>query len=257
MNDTETDNKMNKRKCVKICFGGLAAVMAISITLYVLDQMGSHYSQSENIRKYAAYPYYDAQKDQFISPVPLKSYPERTTGGNAGYLRFLKGSPNAPIQEIPKVGLQKNDFPAVPSSYTLYWLGHSSVILELDGLRLLIDPVLDNAAPFPGLVRRYTQSPISRKNLPQVDAVLITHDHYDHLESKTMKYLKDKDLQFIVPLGVGARLKGWGVFDLALHPWNESIQKVNELSTANNITLLTPLMGEKIIPGQSQTTKWW
>lgn len=63
-------------------------------------------------------------------------------------------------------------------SVELYWLGHSSAILELDGVRILIDPVLENASPFPGIAGRYTDSPIKREELPDVDIVLLSHDRY-------------------------------------------------------------------------------
>ena len=119
---------------------------------------------------------------------------------------FFTKSPHSPTEELPKVVLKKTDFSTEPSAYALYWLGHSSAILELDGVRVLIDPVLENAAPLPGIVSRYTASPIKRKELPDVDVVLITHDHYDHLEIKTIKSLRNRNTRFIVPLGVGARL---------------------------------------------------
>lgn len=110
--------------------------------------------------------------------------------------------------------------------------------------------------------------------------MLITHDHYDHLEVKTIKFLRNRDTRFIVPLGVGARLRGWGVpeeavtvcedvraglllpvhwgvFDLALHPWDESIEAVWNLASERGIGMVTPLMGEKIVPGETESRKWW
>lgn len=117
----------------------------------------------------------------------LQLHESETSSTIASQLGINTKSPNAPKKEMPKVEFEKSDFPAVPSTYALYWLGHSSAILEIDGLRLLIDSVLDNAAPFPGLARRYTESPIPRNNIPNVDVVLITHDHYDHLEARMIK----------------------------------------------------------------------
>jgi L-ascorbate metabolism protein UlaG (beta-lactamase superfamily) len=58
--------------------------------------------------------------------------------------------------------LEKSSFPYPPSDYALYWLGHSAAILELNGKRLLIDPVFDNAAPIPLMVMRYDEAPIKR-----------------------------------------------------------------------------------------------
>lgn len=193
----------------------IAGVVLLLVILFiggsVLQNIGTLDNEKERIAKFNTLPYYSSQNDVFISPEELVFYPEQTTGGNAGFGRFFKKSPNAPVGELPKVTLTKKDFAAEPSVYAFYWLGHSSAILELDGVRVLIDPVLENAAPFPGIVSRYTASPIKREELPDVDAVLITHDHYDHLEVKTIKFLRNRDTRFIVPLGVGTRLRGWSI----------------------------------------------
>ena len=60
-------------------------------------------------------------------------------------------------------------------------------------------------------MQRYTPSPLARKDLPPLDFVLISHDHYDHLEHATIRFLRDRNVPFVVPLGVGARLRGWGI----------------------------------------------
>jgi L-ascorbate metabolism protein UlaG (beta-lactamase superfamily) len=105
--------------------------------------------------------------------------------------------------------LDKSSFTDPPSDYALYWLGHSSAILELGGKRILFDPVFGNAAPIPFMVSRYDEAPIKREELPAVDYIVITHNHYDHLEKETVRAIKNG--RFIVPLGVGAALRGWGV----------------------------------------------
>jgi L-ascorbate metabolism protein UlaG (beta-lactamase superfamily) len=270
--------------------------------------------------------------------------------------------------------LDKTSFPVQPSDYALYWLGHSAAVLELDGKRLLFDPVLGNAAPLPFMVPRYDEAPIKREDLPPVDYIVITHNHYDHLEKKTVRSIPKG--RFIVPLGIGAALRGWGiapdritelgwgekfeeggltitavegihfsgrglfdrnktlwvsyivaskqknifwsgdtgygeqfarfkkeygpfdlavieidgwntgwprshmfpkessqatedlgarhilpvhwgVFDLALHPWRESIDMFMEGAKAKNFNVLTPKMGERIVPGETETFPWW
>jgi L-ascorbate metabolism protein UlaG (beta-lactamase superfamily) len=105
----------------------------------------------------------------------------------------------------------ESDFSEPPALFSTRWFGHSTLMIELDGKRILIDPVFKNAGPFPGITKRYDISPLKRKDLPRIDIVIITHDHYDHLERATIKFLADKEIEFIVPLGVGARLRGWGV----------------------------------------------
>jgi len=93
------------------------------------------------------------------------------------------------------------------------WLGHSSVYIELGGLRLLVDPVFsDYASPFDGIgPKRFHPTPIAMTDLPVIDAVIISHDHYDHLDMSTVQHLSSKGTHFIVPLGVGAHLDAWKV----------------------------------------------
>jgi L-ascorbate metabolism protein UlaG (beta-lactamase superfamily) len=93
------------------------------------------------------------------------------------------------------------------------WLGHSTVLLELDGRRILTDPVWsDRASPytFAG-PRRFQPVPVPIASLPPLDAVVISHDHYDHLDMASVVELAALDVPFYTSLGVGAHLEAWGV----------------------------------------------
>jgi len=100
-----------------------------------------------------------------------------------------------------------------PSGLRVTWFGHSSSLVELDGARFLLDPLWsDRASPLRGLgPERYYPPPIALRDLPPIDAVLISHDHYDHLDHDTIVALKDTKAVFVVPLGVGADLALWGI----------------------------------------------
>ena len=111
--------------------------------------------------------------------------------------------------KINKVQLTKNDFQSKPDDFSVRWLGHAMVIVEISNKRIIIDPVFGSPSPIPYIVKRNTKAPLKRKDLVNIDYVLITHNHYDHLERKTMQKLKNS--KFIVPLGVGIALEGWGV----------------------------------------------
>ena len=200
------------------------SILAIVILLtlggtgwYINNQIGTLNSGDVRKGEFSRYSYYSPGEDEFISPKEIVSYPEQTTGGDPGFWRFLKTSPNAPEFELPKHVLTKEDFTKVPSSYAAYWLGHSTAIIELDGYRILIDPVFGNAGPLPIIAKRMSVSPLKREEIPEIDIILITHDHYDHLETETIKFLADKDIQFITPLAVGDRLQGWVFQRIKLH----------------------------------------
>ena len=93
------------------------------------------------------------------------------------------------------------------------WLGHASVFIELDGYRLLVDPILSEyASPIDGVgPKRFHPSPITMQDLPKIDAVMISHDHYDHLDMKTIQHLARNGSNFYVPLGIGAHLDEWDI----------------------------------------------
>src|SRR5450432_3175428 len=93
------------------------------------------------------------------------------------------------------------------------WLGHSTVLLEVDGARVITDPVWgERASPvsFAG-PKRFQPVPISVAALPELDAVIVSHDHYDHLDYPTILELAKRDVPFFTSLGVGAHLQAWGV----------------------------------------------
>ncbi|WP_081411583.1 MBL fold metallo-hydrolase [Vibrio mediterranei] len=95
----------------------------------------------------------------------------------------------------------------------VYRLGHSSVIMKLDGQLVMADPVFsDRASPVQWAgPKRFHKTPISLEDLPQIDVVIISHDHYDHLDKASVKALVDKVNHFVVPLKVGDYLVKWGV----------------------------------------------
>lgn len=99
------------------------------------------------------------------------------------------------------------------SGLRVSWLGHSTLLLEVADTTLLIDPVWGpRASPFRWLgPKRWYESPLALDALPKIDAVLISHDHYDHLDRNSIVALAGKVDRFIVPLGVGAHLMYWGV----------------------------------------------
>ena len=96
----------------------------------------------------------------------------------------------------------------------LTWFGHSAFLLEIDGKKILLDPMLTEVpAPHPLLgPRRYSSElPIAIEKLPYIDAIIISHDHYDHLDYRSIQQLKEKTGRFYTSLGVGNHLEAWGI----------------------------------------------
>ncbi|WP_235495399.1 MBL fold metallo-hydrolase [Geodermatophilus sp. Leaf369] len=116
-----------------------------------------------------------------------------------------------PVGAVPLV---RPEFPGAAAELAATWLGHSTVLLEVDGRRVLVDPVWgDRVSPSPLFgPRRLHAPPGPIDDLPEVDAVLVSHDHYDHLDLPTVQELLHRTrAPFVVPLGIGQHLRAWGV----------------------------------------------
>ncbi len=116
------------------------------------------------------------------------------------------------------------DRAAVPDTRELKftWLGHSTVLIEIDGRRYLTDPVWSmRCSPSPVVgPRRFFPVPLAIEDLPVIDGIIISHDHYDHLDKAAVKKLAAKGVHFYVPLGVGSHLKRWGIPPSSIREFN-------------------------------------
>jgi L-ascorbate metabolism protein UlaG (beta-lactamase superfamily) len=123
------------------------------------------------------------------------------------------GGRRVPQGPLPSVDPTSTWARAPGSGLRATWLGHSTVLIETDGLRVLTDPVWGPRASPSSLVgpKRFQPVPVALRRLPPVDAVLISHDHYDHLDYPTIRELAKSDVPFVTSLGVGAHLEAWGV----------------------------------------------
>ncbi len=157
----------------------------------------------------------------------------------AGYYAVLKEyflAENKPHRPLPAI---KTDLHALdPARNLLIWFGHSSYYLQLDGKRILVDPVFSKAAaPVPFVNRAFQGTSLYKvSDLPEIDIMFISHDHWDHLDYPTIKRLRGKVQKIIMPLGVGAHFERWGFSEETLIEldWYESL----EPSTGFSITSL-------------------
>ncbi len=138
----------------------------------------------------------------------------------------------------------------------LIWFGHSSFLIQIEGKNILLDPMFGKvAAPHPllGASRFHKEFPLAVEKLPKIDAVLFSHDHYDHLDYETILKIKGKASHFFVPLGVGVHLESWGVTSdkiTELDWWQET--KFEELTFV--CTPAQHFSGRKL--NNAQSTLW-
>src|SRR5687767_7248666 len=146
--------------------------------------------------------------------------------------RWLGGhEQRVPPGPLPIVSLTRASFAQPPASgLRATWLGHSTVLVEIDGARILFDPVWARRASPSSLIgpKRFHEPPLALHELPPLDAIVASHDHYDHLDRGVVRALARSPEQararFIVPLGVGAHLERWGVAPARITEldWSES-----------------------------------
>jgi L-ascorbate metabolism protein UlaG (beta-lactamase superfamily) len=150
-------------------------------------------------------------------------------------LQSLTGERQTPDVAIP---VQTPELGAPSTEVQVTWMGHSTMLVELDGVRILTDPVFcERASPFQWMgPARFHPTPLPLDGLPDVDAIVISHDHYDHLDYESVSWLaENSDVPFLVPLGIGAHLEAWGMPADRIHElewWEErEIKGVRLVST--------------------------
>jgi L-ascorbate metabolism protein UlaG (beta-lactamase superfamily) len=123
------------------------------------------------------------------------------------------GQRRIPAGPLPAVDPRDGWSRAPGSGLRATWLGHSTVLLEMDGRRVLTDPVWGPRASPSRLAgpKRFQPVPVALKALPKLDLVIVSHDHYDHLDYPTIRELAHVDVPFVTSLGVGAHLEAFGI----------------------------------------------
>ena len=168
----------------------------------------------EKVAKYAQESNFNSADKKFENLIPTSM--DMSFKSMMGSLsEFIKGNPNGrPSEELSLVKIDSLQVVKNTNKTRLIWFGHSSFLLQIEGKNILLDPMLGNVpAPHPLLGgKRYTKElPIEIEKLPVIDAIIISHDHYDHLDYGSIQKLKEKTKAFYVPLGVSAHFEAWGV----------------------------------------------
>lgn len=188
-----------------------AVVLVLSIITFIKSapQFGTppKGTHLENISKSANYG-----KDQFKNLIPTNMDLDFKSGMSVMYDFLFKTGKREPDKALP-VQFDNDANNDQDSLSIITWYGHSAILLEIDGKKILIDPMLGPAAsPVPFMTKRFNyESPIDLESIPEIDAIILSHDHYDHLDYQSIMKLKDKVGHFYTPLGVGSHLLRWGI----------------------------------------------
>lgn len=163
---------------------------------------------TEQLKLLMRSPHYRDKSFQNLSDTPMISE-------DASYWKmtkdYFKGNKNgAPRKPLPHIATDLNHLRE--TAPTLVWFGHSSYLVKLDGKTILTDPVLSgNAAPLSFMVRAFPgANTYKAEDMPYIDYLVLSHDHYDHLDYKTVIKLKDRIGKIYCSLGVGSHLVYWG-----------------------------------------------
>jgi L-ascorbate metabolism protein UlaG (beta-lactamase superfamily) len=199
----------------KMVIGIIASLLGIIIlTAFLFINFSPEFgekSKGKQLEKIEASKNYENGK--------FKNLSETNVDGNINYWKtlaeyFTKGN-KVPDWSIPVIKITSETIKNTPDTITkITWFGHSALLVEIDGKKIFLDPMLGNVpAPHPWLgSNRFNDTlPLAIENIPNLDAVIISHDHYDHLDYGSIKKLNDRVNHFYVPLGVGAHLISWGV----------------------------------------------
>ena len=186
----------------------LGLFVAVSIAAVVSGWRAfGHRPQGARLERIERSPQW--QDGHFENPQPLVNDGVRMLTG-----LFAASPHTSPDDALPVEKIEPQRFRTPPASgLRVTWLGHASVLVEIDGHRVLTDPVWSHrASPIAWIgPTRWYDPALALADLPPLDAVVISHDHYDHLDQPTIVALSERNVKFVVPLGVGAHLEYWGV----------------------------------------------
>lgn len=166
--------------------------------------------KGERLERISSSPQFEAETRRFANSLRVLDPPLGPV------LRdWIRGGQNTVPESPPPLSNTTLQRLATPpdDDLRITWLGHSTMLVEIDGARFLTDPVWgERTSPWSMLgPKRFHRPPLAIADLPPIDAVIISHDHYDHLDASTIPQLADRVPLFLAPLGVGSHLEYWGV----------------------------------------------
>ncbi|MCQ2104688.1 MAG: MBL fold metallo-hydrolase [Fibrobacter sp.] len=179
--------------------------------LFLSQESFGRLPQGERLERIRKSPNYDISKNQFVNLEPtILMTGEKSAAGS--WVDFLFGKDT--VQKIPDTALTviKTDLKVLPQDKDwLVWFGHSSYLINLSGKKFLIDPILYSGSPVSFANKMFKGTDVYKpKDFPDIDYLVISHDHWDHLDYKAVKELEPRVGKVILGLGVGEHFERWG-----------------------------------------------
>ncbi|ACS85129.1 MBL fold metallo-hydrolase [Musicola paradisiaca] len=157
--------------------------------------------------------HYSAQTGRFFNTQPVTT--PRISFWQSLSLIYRLGfrtTGRIPASRLPDITPDMAAFLTPDTHLKFIWFGHSTLLLNLDDTRILIDPVFSaSVSPFSFMFRRFQPPALALEALPPIDIILLSHDHYDHLDERTIRFFRHTATRFIAPLKVGQHLRKWGI----------------------------------------------
>ncbi len=207
-------NFINSHGWLRQTLKGLLILLIIAVILYVFaliflnvwPPFGGKANKRDKLMYAQRTKHFDGKKFFYSEDFSVMGesddpYADRTSGKGTSPEDTLPTAVPAPL-ESPKA-----------EDMTLTWFGHSTVMFQMQGMNIMFDPVFNTITSPVSFIgpKRFSDIVMQIEELPNLDIVIITHDHYDHLDYKTIKKINEKTERFIVPLGVENHLERWGI----------------------------------------------
>ncbi|WP_299249071.1 MBL fold metallo-hydrolase [uncultured Cytophaga sp.] len=226
---------MSLKRTYKIMLltGIILAIFTSGTILFLQTAPFGNTPSNTRLKRIIKSPNYKDGAFQNTSPTPMMS-------DDASYMdmlkqQFVSDSTREPQKPIPNI---KRDLTILPSDKpTITWFGHSTYLIQLNGKNILVDPVFSNStSPVQGIGnKKYMGTEIySPSDFPNIDVVILTHDHYDHLDYQTTLDMRAKVGGYYMPLGVGSHLESWEIDTAKIH----ELDWWDEINLASDIKLV-------------------
>jgi L-ascorbate metabolism protein UlaG (beta-lactamase superfamily) len=203
-------------------FSAIILFLAAAVIIFVNQPSFGRLPRGERLEKIQNSPNYKEGKFQNISPTAQITSNKSKISSALDFM-FRKTEGLRPKADLPTIKTNLKQFKH--NENVMVWLGHSSVFIQINDKRFLIDPALITASPISFLNKPFKGTDIYNiDDIPYIDYLIITHDHWDHLDYETIKQLKNRVGKVICPLGVGEHFEYWGFDkeDIIELDWNEN-----------------------------------